>query len=331
MARPRKYRRDLPECVFFKNGAYYYVRHNKWKRLDSDYQKAMAGWAELLHQPGEPSMVSTVGELLDRYLLEVVPSKAERTQKDNRQEVRFLRSFFGDMELTSVTTAHVARYVATRTAKTRSNREVALLSHAFNKAILWGLVERNPCAVPGIRNSEKARDRYVTDEEITEFKKECPSWLKLYIELKLLLGLRQQDMLLLQYPSQSKTLNVVPLKTQNSTRVKLAISLTPELQTLLSLFPNDSGYLFKTRSGTTYTSSGFGSTWKRAMAKYVSNGNQRFHEHDLRGKVATEIEDPHAAQKLLGHKNLSMTEAYRKARQTDVVQPHTRRSENGKP
>ncbi len=51
----------------------------------------------------------------------------------------------------------------------------------------------------------------------------------------------------------------------------------------------------------------------------------RFHEHDLRGKVATDMDDPVAAQKLLGHKDMSMTEDYIKARQTEVVKPHTRR------
>ncbi len=48
-------------------------------------------------------------------------------------------------------------------------------------------------------------------------------------------------------------------------------------------------------------------------------------EHDLRGKVATDMDDPVAAQKLLGHKDMSMTEDFIKARQTEVVKPHTRR------
>lgn len=327
MARPRKQRRDLPECVYFKHGAYYFVKNNKWKKLDHDYNKAMAAWAKLIERPAQ---AATVGALLDRYLLEVVPGKAERTQKDNRQEIRFLRAFFGAMEISAIKPEHIASYVSTRKAQTRANREVALLSHAFNKARLWGLRNDNPCSVPGIRNSEKARDRYVTDEEIEEFKKECPQWLANYVELKLLLGLRKQDMLVLSRDALSPdALHVIPLKTVRTTRKKLAIRLTPELQTLLSRFPKDSGFLFKTRSGTTYTSSGFDSTWKRVMAKYVSNGNQRFHEHDLRGKVATDIADPVAAKALLGHSKMAMTEQYIKARQTDVVQPHTKRKTNG--
>lgn len=58
------------------------------------------------------------------------------------------------------------------------------------------------------------------------------------------------------------------------------------------------------------------------MTKFIAVGGVRFHEHDLRGKVATDMNDPIAAQKLLGHKDMSMTEDYIKARQTEVVQPH---------
>lgn len=74
-----------------------------------------------------------------------------------------------------------------------------------------------------------------------------------------------------------------------------------------------------------YTASGFQSIWKRVMTKFMAAGGVRFHEHDLRGKVATDMDDPVAAQKLLGHKDMSMTEDYIKARQTEVVKPHTRK------
>ena len=57
------------------------------------------------------------------------------------------------------------------------------------------------------------------------------------------------------------------------------------------------------------------------MTKYVSAGHERFHEHGIRGKVATDLDDPVAAQQLLGHGSIKMTEAYIKSRATDVVQP----------
>ena len=126
-------------------------------------------------------------------------------------------------------------------------------------------------------------------------------------------------------------ITVNPLKTKNSTNKKLRISKTLEVEEVLALLKTKSGNCFQTISGTQYTSAGFDSTWKRVMVKYVSNGGLRFHEHDLRGKVATDMQDASSAKALLGHKKISMTEEYIKARRTDVVQPATRRNQNGKP
>jgi len=58
---------------------------------------------------------------------------------------------------------------------------------------------------------------------------------------------------------------------------------------------------------------------------FVAAGNERFHEHDIRGKVATNIDDPLAAQKLLGHQGIKMTEDYIKQRKADEVMPHRRK------
>ena len=79
------------------------------------------------------------------------------------------------------------------------------------------------------------------------------------------------------------------------------------------------------RNGTPYTDTGFASAWQRVMKKFVAAGNERFHEHDIRGKVATDIDDPLAAQKLLGHQSIKMTEDYIKQRKADEVMPHGRK------
>lgn len=322
MGRKRQSRLDLPERVYYHHGAYYFVHASgKWEKLDNDYLKAMARWAELIQLP---ERAETVGDLLDRYIREVMPHKAPRTQKDNLGEVRYLRSFFGAMGLGAVEPKHVAQYRDSRSAKTRGNREVALLSHAFTKAAEWGLVVTNPCREVK-RNKEKPRDRYITDAQLETFKEICPSWLKQYIDVKLQTGLRQQDLLRLARVSSTEThLVVCPMKTKDSTRKRLAICLTPSLISSLNSLPKRGTFYFTTRVGNPYSSSGFGSIWRRLMTKYVSAGHERFHEHDIRGKVATDMEDPVAAQKLLGHASIKMTEDYIKQRSTDEVQPHRR-------
>jgi integrase len=323
MGRPRKDRLDLPERVYFRHGAYYFAVDKKWIRLGSDYKEAMTKWSEMLEHTGKP--VATVNDLFDRYALEVLPGKSVRSQSDNRQEMRFLRTFFGRMQVTDVKPKHIAEYVDARKAKTRANREVALLSHAFNKAILWGIASVNPCSVPGLRNTEVPRNRYVTDEEVEHFKQWCPAWLKLYIDLKLLLALRKQDMLSLEWLNMDeKFIHVKTMKTGQ----QIAVVRTPELNALLDQFSKEPGSLFKTRSGKPYTTEGFDSTWQRVRLKYTADKGESFHEHDLRGKVATDMNNPEAAKELLAHKSITMTESYIKSRKINVVQPATRRKKN---
>jgi integrase len=322
MGRKRQSRLDLPERVYFHHGAYYFVNAaNKWIKLDVDYLKAMARWAEIIQLP---ERAETVGDLLDRYVREVLPNKAERTQKDNLGEIRYLRSFFGAMGIDAVAPSHIASYRDSRTAKTRGNREVALLSHAFSKGCEWGLSQTNPCREVK-RNKEVARDRYVTDEELEKFKELCAPWLKTYLGIKALIALRQQDMFALKWSDVTEQhLLVAPIKNRTTTRKKLAIQLTPELSLLLSSLSKRGSFLFMTREEKPYTTSAFGSIWRRLMTKFQSSGHERFREHDIRGKVATDMQDPVAAQQLLGHSSIKMTEAYIKQRSTDVVQPHRR-------
>jgi integrase len=115
--------------------------------------------------------------------------------------------------------------------------------------------------------------------------------------------------------------------TLGKTGKRLAIKRTLPLDLTMADLPKNSPLLFASSSGKTYSSSGFASIWQRAMRKYVQSTSHanRFTEHDLRGKVATEIGDAATAQRLLGHKSITMTEKYIKARQTDVVMPHTRK------
>ena len=323
MGRKRKLRLDLPERVYYRHGAYYLVHASgKWEKLDVDYAKAMAKWATLINRP---TKVSTMSELLDRYILEVIPHKGDRTQKDNIKEARFLRAFFGAMGVTDVLPHHIAQYRDSRAAKTRGNREIALLSNVFTKACEWGYATRNPCREVK-RNKENERDRYVTDEELEEFKKGCPTWIQLYIELKVMTGLRQQDLLALKWQDvRPETLFVAPMKTQRTTRKKLNIILSEELHSLLNSMLKQSDYLFSTRQGNPYSESGFASIWQRLMKKFELSGHARFHEHDIRGKTATDMDYPIAAQRLLGHASLAMTEKYIKQRKVDVVQPNRRK------
>lgn len=88
--------KHLPQRVYQKHGAFYYVEPGgKWIRLAKTLPQAMVKWSELIDRP---ETVYTMGQLLDRYLLEIAPQKAHNTYKDNIRYIQNLKSCFGDMK-----------------------------------------------------------------------------------------------------------------------------------------------------------------------------------------------------------------------------------------
>lgn len=85
-------------------------------------------------------------------------------------------------------------------------------------------------------------------------------------------------------------------------------------------------WLFHTNRGQPYmkgdgSANGFDSLWQRFMAKAINSTalTERFTEHDLRAKVASDISIKHA-QVLLGHSSSHTTEKiYR--RKPNIVKP----------
>ena len=96
MGRKRRKDKHLPERMYLRSGSYYLAEYgsNKWINLGRDYVKAMGEYARLR---GPDGPLNTIADVIDRYLQEVAPTKAERTYKDNVNESRYLRAAFGKL------------------------------------------------------------------------------------------------------------------------------------------------------------------------------------------------------------------------------------------
>lgn len=326
MGRKRLRDRHLPERVYHKHGAYYFVNVEKaWIRLGTTMAEMYQALANMQIEQGQ---VSTMGQLLDRYLREVVPGKKPATRRSNEISIGFLRRFFGDIKVGEVTTPDVFQYRDLRSlaGKTTANRDLEVLSHTFSKAIEWGVIgnDKHPMRGLRIKNTTRARDRYVTDDELDIFLSHCSDLLKAYIGLKRLTGLSKADLLAMRMDQiTSDGISYTRSKTEGRGAKRKLIERTPELTVALDacikLRGRVSGMtLFCTRDGQPYRkedgkTSGFDSIWQRTMAKAVADGIPRFTEHDLRAKVASETDLEHA-QELLDHTNPAITNrVYRRA------------------
>lgn len=293
----------LPPCVYHKHGAYYLVKRNKWTRLGSTMAEMYAAIGRI-----EAGEVRTFSDLLSRYEREVIPDKAPATRRDQRRQAKLLRAVFGAMDPADIKPAHVARYLDER-GGTRANREVALLSHIFKKAIRWGLVERNPCT--GVeRNTERARTRYVSDAEFWARWEQVSEPLQLCMELLYVTGQRLGDVLRIR---ESHITDEGVAVTQGKTRTRLMLVWTDKLEDVVSRCrqrpsDEDDPPLLRTNQGKAYTVSGIGSMWRK-----VPWEGEPFQLRDLRAKSASD----HESGAHLGHRSSAVLRRFyeRKAKE----------------
>lgn len=341
---PRKRNKEnigLPARWKFQHGAFYYRvppgQEHQWDgkkmfRLGSTLGQAHAEFAKRI---GSFDNISTMSKLLDRYQFEVVPKKKPATQKSNIISLKRLRTVFADNAIAAISTPHIIQYrdaVTELHGAVAANRDMETLSHVFSKAIEWGILDNSQHPMRGLRlkNARKPRERYVTDDELAAALQHASEFLRCYILLKGLTGLRKADLLSIKLADiTDEGIQVTPRKTETTTRRKKSIPLTHEIQSVLDKIMAGRGkvtglYLFCTRKGAPYisddgTTSGFDSLWQRFMAKVVAAGIQRFTEHDLRAKVASDADAEHA-QQLMDHSAPGITErVYR--RKAKVVRP----------
>ena len=81
----------------------------------------------------------TLSAAFDRYAVEVLPKKAERTQKGYRAALSLLRPVFGQMPPSALKPRHVYAYMDRR-PPIAGNREKAVLSAVMTECVRWGAV-----------------------------------------------------------------------------------------------------------------------------------------------------------------------------------------------
>jgi len=151
---------DLIAKVHAKNGRWYYVSQNKWHGLSRISAGDTALYQALIDLKETPTP-RTVNDLLDAYIAEKLPELAVTTKGEYLRVINTrLRDSFGGMSLADVQTPIIANYLETRRKVGQGasgNKEMAILSSAFDYGLRQMWVESNPCR--GVRrNTERPLD-----------------------------------------------------------------------------------------------------------------------------------------------------------------------------
>jgi integrase len=291
-------------------------------------QVAEGKWLEMLE--GEDK---TIGDLLEKYITEYsVPNKAPGTVRTDIAMAKEIREFFEDRNLKEITPRIIADYKAMCREKGLSpasiNHRRGLLRHAFNLAIReWEWVRENPVTRIGRERVNNARDRWLTIEEEKRLLDACVShvtgrdnskepryWLQEIVTFALNTGMRQDEILSLEWPNVDlfrKTVTVVRSKNGEKRTIPLNQRVLELLKVKAKVRNIRSNYVFSSTTGSKIIARNllraFYSALKRA-------GIEDFRFHDLRHTFATRLAqagvDFYKIAKLLGHKDVRMTQRY---------------------
>jgi integrase len=292
--------------------------------LGKDYALAILEYAKLEKDRTATERVQSVitfAYVAQRYLVEVVPTKAAATQTGNIRELKQLMSFFNDppAPLDEIQPIHVRQYLRIRSkkAKVRANREKALLSHIWNFARENGYTSlANPCA--GIRgNKETGREVYIEDDVFARVYEQASAPVRDAMDVAYLTGQRVADTL--KIDERDIRDGVIHIR-QNKTDAKRRIEMGPELVRVLDRIAARKAGLV-VRSTKLIVSLG-GQAFSYGMLRYGFDDarekagipKKEFQMRDLRAKAGTDKAEDSGdilkARDQLGHTTVTMTEHY---------------------
>lgn len=136
MARKTSTHPNLPKGMRIRKRAYgvyyYYDCGGKPRReipLGSDYVIAVQKWAELEleNKATLAAGLITFKYVAERYIREVIPTKAPRTQKDNLAEIQLLLQFFSDAPIDQIKPVHIRQYMDWRHSIARERDYVHIM------------------------------------------------------------------------------------------------------------------------------------------------------------------------------------------------------------
>lgn len=315
MPRRKTINRHLPPYVTVIHGSYWYrppggelvrigpegAEHLVWKFM-----------AERTAPQAPPKPNATLKEHFERYKREVLPTLAPRTQEGYARHIVVLTEVFGHMQPDELRPRDIGAFLDRPKGKIQANRQVAVLSAMYAKMVgRWYVAEKNPCRDVE-RNPSKRRTRYVTDAEYTALHQFAKPRIRLAMDLALLTGQRQGDLITLPFKNVSAE---GILFRQGKTGKRLLVGMSPALQEVIdrarAMTPvvQIGGYVIRTRLGTPYTSEGFRACWQRTMRRAMRKGvlEERFTFHDLRAKAVSDSVTIQEAFERAGHTSMAMT------------------------
>ncbi len=269
--------------------------------------------------PGEDK---TLKEMITKYLTEhSARNKAPRSYTRDMGISKHLTDFFGDVTLTEITPKRITEYKTRRRVAGASprtvNYELALLGHAFNLAVReWEWCSQNPVQRVSKERVSNDKERWLTLEEEERLLASSPKWLQEIIIFAVNTGLREGEILNLQWTQVDlfrRTITLLGMEQKNRGKDTLPINkaVLQVMKARAKVRHIKSNYVFYNGSGNPYNARNLLRAFYSAMRKAEVHG-LRFHDlrHTFATRLVQEGVDVYAVQRLGRWKNISMVMRY---------------------
>jgi integrase len=292
--------------------------------LGSDYALAVQKWSKL--QCDKAPVALTVGWLIGKYTISVEYQRlASGTQADYRYALDQISAHFADAPLDQVRPSHIVMYRDKRSAESRHRalREIAVMGMLYRYAIAHDWATSNPVASIKRERLPGRKAIYIEDDVFAAVYAVACQPLKDAIDLAYLVGQRPGDVLALQETSiRDGILSLRQTKTGAPIRLRVDGALEAVLTRIAArkqAYPVRALALLVDERGRPLTRSKLRSRFEKAREQVPEAANFQF--RDLRAKAATDLreaESLEAAQALLGHTSVTMTEHYTRSRKGKI-------------
>ncbi len=261
----------------------------------------------------------TLKDLMEKFMKEHSPTVSENMQKSYENSLKSLIFFFGNTNLMSISPKMVSRYKMLRKGDgvkpATVNRALSMLSVAFNVAIKeWEWLNDNPVSKVSKEKERNKRDRWLTENEERRLIENSPEWLSEIIVFSLNTGLRKGELASLEWSRVNilrKTILITDTKNGEQRTVPLNKNALNVIEQRSKVRNIKNDYVFLNRDGGRINPISLGAAFRRSLEK-AEITNFRF--HDLRHCFATRMAqrgiDIYRISKLLGHKDIKMTQRY---------------------
>ena len=267
-----------------------------------------------------PAKSITLANFLDEYIEFSKVNKARRATEMDHRGLNALLRVLGNRKISSFSVGDIEKFKTLRlndVSKTSVNIELRTCKAAFNVAMKWNYIDKNPFThVKLFKVPQKGRE-YLNTEEVKALLQNIPqSWFYDIILFALNTGCRKGEIVNLKWEDVDLKRKEIFIRHAESFTVKggneRVIPMNNLVYDIVSNKPRSSDFVLTNAGGNKLCSHYI---WKR-FKKIIINAelNPKFHFHHLRHTFATTLIQQgvpiYEVQKLLGHSKVSTTEIY---------------------